>query len=271
MELQSGEYELAENYFSRFLKTEPTEPNLINKSRTALDKIEFAKKALNNPVKFEPKNLGPAINSNHAEYFPCLTVDENTILFTRRLPDPNSPQGFNEEFFVAKKINGEWAAAQNLQKPINTQMNEGAPSLSADGQILFFTACEIYGNYGPNRKGAGSCDIFYSTKQGKNWSTPSNLGKPINTNHWETQPSFSADGKTLYFVRGIRGRDGQRNGDIYTSVLSKEGYWSKPELLPKNINTRMNEESVFIHPDGNTLYFSSDGHPGMGGLDIFEA
>lgn len=269
MELQGGNYEAAENYFTQFLTTKPSESSLIDKSKSGLDKIKFAKNAIKNPVRFEPKNLGPAINSEHAEYFPCLTVDENTILFTRRLPDQSSPQGFNEEFYIAKKKNGKWTEARNMQKPINTPMNEGAPSLSADGQILFFTACELYGNYGPERKGKGSCDIFYTSRLGENWSRPINLGPPINSNHWETQPSFSSDGKTLYFVRGIRGRNGQRNGNIYTSVLDEKGYWSQPKLLPKNINTRMNEESVFIHPDGNTLYFSSDGHSGMGGLDIF--
>ena len=269
LELQDGQYELAEKHFTQFLNTNPTEAKLINNSKKGLGNISFAKTALNNPVKFDPKNLGPSINSEHAEYFPCLTVDENIILFTRRLPDQSSPQGFNEEFYVAEKENGVWGSARNLQRPINTEMNEGAPSLSADGQILFFTACELYGNYGPNRKGAGSCDIFYSSKIGNNWSTPINLGKPINTNHWETQPSFSSDGKTLYFVRGIRERNGQKKGNIYTSSLTKEGYWSKPKLLPNNINTKLNEESVFIHPDGSTLYFSSDGHPGMGGLDIF--
>lgn len=269
LELQSGEYQEAEKNYRHFLTTNPTSDNLITKTNSGLESIAFAINAMKNPVDYKPENLGPEINSEHAEYFPSLTVDEQTLLFTRRLPSPQSPQGFNEDFYVAYKVDGKWQQAYNLNKPINTIMNEGAPSLSADGQILFFTACELYGDYGGNRKGYGSCDIFYSSKMGKNWSEPSNLGKPINSNHWETQPSFSADGKTLYFIRGLRDRQGQRNGDIYVSELNEQGFWSKPEALPKNINTPMNEESVFIHPDGSSLYFSSDGHPGMGGLDIF--
>lgn len=269
IELNEGNYEEASLAYSKFIQLEQVDPKLIDRSRESLTKIDFALASLNNPVEFSPKNLGPEINSEYAEYFPCLTVDQNTLLFTRRLPNPESPQGFNEDFYVAYKKGAQWTTAQNIQKPINTEFNEGAPSLSADGQILFFTACELYGNYGGNRKGNGSCDIFYAAKNGKNWTRPINLGKAINTNNWETQPSFSADGKTLYFIRGIRDRSGQRTGDIYVSTLDENNFWSKPQLLSATINTSGNEESVFIHPDGITLFFSSDGHLGMGGLDIF--
>lgn len=91
----------------------------------------------------------------------------------------------------------------------------------------------------------------------------------INTKNWETQPSFSSDGKTLYFIRGMVARDGIKNPDIYSSTIGPDGKFSEPVKLSDNINTSMGEESVFIHPDNQTLYFSSEGHPGMGGLDIF--
>jgi len=269
LELKSGEYELAENRFEQFLSLNEIDPKLESRSRRSLDIIDFAKRAVNNPVPFEPINLGPNINSELSEYFPSITVDQNKILFTRRLINPDSPQGYNEDFYMSIKKNGEWQKAINIQKPINSIMNEGAPTLSADGQLLIFTACELYGNYGGQRKGKGSCDLFYSSYDGKIWTTPINLGSTINTPHWETQPSFSADGKTLYFVRGIRSRTGTKTGDIYVSRLDEKNYWSKPEKLSRTINTPANEESVFIHPDGKTLYFSSDGHIGMGGLDIF--
>ena len=269
IELSEGNYQEAATAYNKFIRLEQVDPKLVGRSRESLDKIDFAVDAMKNPADFSPKNLGPEVNSEYAEYFPCLTVDQSTLLFTRRLPNPDSPQGFNEDFYVAYKKENNWSKAQNIEKPINTEFNEGAPSLSADGQILFFTACELYGNYGGNRKGNGSCDIFYAAKNGKNWSRPINLGTAINTNNWETQPSFSADGKTLYFIRGLRDRSGQRTGDIYVSTLNEESYWSKPQLIGGTINTPQNEESVFIHPDGKTLFFSSDGHMGMGGLDIF--
>lgn len=271
LHLKDGEYDQAKKYLVHYLNTNPTDGRLEARSKRSLDKAEFGAKAMANPIEFEPVNLGPEINTAYAEYFPCLTVDEATLIFTRRLPFPEAPQGFNEDFFISEKDNTKkWTRARNLGQPINTKNNEGAPSLSADGEILFFTACELYGDYGGGRKGLGSCDIFYTLKEGKNWIKPINLGNNINTGHWETQPSFSADGTTLYFIRGKRDRSGNRTGDIYTSQLNSNGYWSEPIILPPNINTAANEESVFIHPDGKTLYFSSDGHMGMGGLDIFK-
>ena len=271
LELKDGEYALAKKYFEGFMKMNPQNQEQINRSRKSLESIDFALEAIANPVPFKPKNLGPAINSENAEYFPSLTVDGNTILFTRRLPSEQSPMGYNEDFYIAhKNENDEWQKAQNLGQPINTANNEGAPSLSADGNILIFTACELYGDYGGERKGYGSCDLFITAKGGNGrWSKPQNLGQPINSKHWETQPSFSADGKTLYYIRGIRDRTGNQTGNIYTSTLNDNSRWSQPKPLSNVINTSGNEESVFIHPDGQTLYFSSDGHPGMGGLDIF--
>ncbi len=270
LELQDGNYEEAKKQLERYLAQDPREPSSVEKSRQSLEKIDFALRAIANPVEFEPINLGPEVNTELAEYFPSLTVDKQMLLFTRRLPAPQTPQGFNEDFFVSRSTpNEKWQTASNINKPINTRMNEGAPTLSADGQILIFTGCELYGNYGGNRQGFGSCDLFYSERDGDQWSEPVNMGNTINTQHWETQPSFSADGRTLYFVRGIRDRKGNRSGDIYHTTLNDKGYWSTPQKLPANVNTSGNEESVFIHPDGKSLYFASDGHPGMGGLDIY--
>ena len=140
----------------------------------------------------------------------------------------------------------------------------------ADGQFLFFASCaDINIEYGPGKeKGFGSCDIFYTDKASGKWIKPVNIGRPVNSNHWETQPSFSSDGKTLYFVRGIQGR-GQRTGDIYYSVLGDDGKFREPIKLGPNINTEQSEESVFIHPDNMTLYFASNGRVGMGGMDLY--
>lgn len=271
LHLKDGEYQSAKKYLNDYISTNPNNSNLEARSRRSLAKAEFGIKSMANPIEFKPENLGAEINTEHAEYFPCLTVDESTIIFTRRLPFPEAPQGFNEDFYISEKDESKkWMTAQNLGSPINTKNNEGAPSLSADGEILFFTACELYGDYGGGRRGLGSCDIFYTLKEGKNWIKPMNLGNNINTGHWETQPSFSSDGTTLYFVRGKRDRSGNRTGDIYSSRLNSEGYWTEPIKLPNNVNTPANEESVFIHPDGKTLYFASDGHMGLGGLDIFK-
>ncbi len=263
------EYEEAETHFKKFLSYTIKDKKLISDAEKQLANCAFAKHAMKNPVAFEPRNMGPEINSPLPEYFPCITADDEMILFTRRLEDKNSAAGFNEDFYVSYRSGGKWTKAKNIGPPINSSYNEGAPTLSADGQSLIFTACEIYGDYGPKRKGQGSCDLFYTTQKGSSWIVPVNLGKNINTEHWESQPSFAADGKTLYFVRGTKTRSGISNQDIYVTTLNNDGTWTIPQPIKGKVNTPGREESIFIHPDGKTLYFSSDGHTGMGGLDIF--
>jgi len=269
LELENGEYVEAEKYFQRFMKAPVADPKMRNDAFAKIDGLNFAMEAIKNPVPFDPINLGEGVNSKYPEYFPSLTVDGATMLFTRQLPDPSSPVKYNEDFYISESVNGKWITAKTLGSPINTENNEGAPSLSADGQLLIFTACELYGDYGGGRQGLGSCDLFFSQRVGSSWNKPMNLGTDINSKTWETQPSFSADGKTLYYIRRVKEKNGNTHSDIFVSELDGEGYWKKPTRLPDYINTQKNEESVFIHPDGQTLYFASNGHPGMGGLDIY--
>lgn len=268
LQLKLGRYEEALQNFKQYL-TLTNSPQLMKPlAQEGIKDCEFALEALKNPVPFNPINLGKGVNSELPEYFPALSVDGKTLLYTRRLIDKSTSTGFNEDFYVSYFDGNNWGEGKNL-KGVNSPNNEGAPTLSANGQFLIFTICaDPYEGYGHNKKGYGSCDLFYSFKSGNNWSFPRNLGEPVNSRNWETQPSFSSDGKTLYFIRGI-GRGQQRQQDIYMSELSAEGIWSQPTPLSNVINTKHSEESVFIHPDGKTLYFSSNGHPGMGGLDIF--
>ncbi len=152
-----------------------------------------------------------------------------------------------------------WRMYQNLGKPINTNDNEGALTISPDGKSIYFTAC--------NRKdGKGSCDIYYTQKIGNKWLDPVNIGEPINTDRWESQPSISSDGKTLYFTSDRPNGKGRR--DIWVSHKEENGQWSEPENLGDKINTLYDDQCPFIHPDNRTLYFSSDGHIGMGEADI---
>jgi outer membrane protein OmpA-like peptidoglycan-associated protein len=240
--------------------------------RRMQDCANFSIYAMKNPKPFEPINMGPAVNTNFSEYYPTITVDGNTMLFTRRLVDY---QGENkreqEDFFVTHQIDQVWSRAYPMPKNVNTPYNEGAPTISPDGKKLIFVACtdESGVDYGANRQGRGSCDLFITEQNGKSWSNPVNLPGKVNSTHWETQPSLSADGKTLYFIRGLRVRDGKKDSDIYMSKLLSDGTWSMAEPLPSHINSNQNEESVLIHPDGKTLYFASRGHIGLGGSDLY--
>jgi outer membrane protein OmpA-like peptidoglycan-associated protein/tetratricopeptide (TPR) repeat protein len=269
-----GNYKDAIKYVDEFLLFKSANPELKKDAIQIKYNSAFAIDAMANPVKFEPINVGPGINTSQPEYFPTITVDGKTILFTRRIKDSRVQGSYREQedFYVSQlDNNNSWGKALAMPPNVNTVNNEGAPTLSPDGRSLIFVACpDASGeNYGEGRYGKGSCDLFYTKRLGNQWSNPENLKGLVNSFHWETQPSLSSDGKTLYFIRGVYTREGERLSDIYTSTLLDNGTWSKAERLSDIINTPYSEESVLIHPDGNTLYFASKGHQGLGGSDLF--
>ena len=280
MQIATGEYKDCLKNAQKYKQSPLADKRYLPKIDRMIQNCLFAIEAIKHPVDFEPINLGENINTELNEYFPSVTADDSTLLFTRRVDDILAPMGRQEDIFVSRKIDGnQWGYSELVSDMINSKYNEGAPTFSTDGQYIIFVGCEIgekdvngFYQYGGGRKGYGSCDLFYSQNNGEKWSKPVNLGPKINSRHWETQPSFSSDGKTLYFIRGItykRQRRNPDNQDIYVTSIMNDGEWSKPKKLPSNINTPFREESVQIHPDGKTLYFASNGHPGLGGLDIF--
>ena len=269
-----GEYEKSNKNLEIFVRNRNANQQLVNQARDLEAANVFAMEALKNPNKFDPINIGPGINTADHEYFPTITVDGKTILFTRRIKDDRvqGPIKEQEDFYVSQlNDRNMWGTAIPMPANINTVNNEGAPTIAADGRSLIFVACpDASGEYyGENRSGKGSCDLFYTKKLGSRWLDPINLPGKVNSYHWETQPSLSADGKTLYFIRGIRGKNQTENSDIFVSHLQADGTWGVAERLPDIINTPFQEESVLIHPDGKTLYFASRGHVGMGGSDLF--
>jgi outer membrane protein OmpA-like peptidoglycan-associated protein/tetratricopeptide (TPR) repeat protein len=271
---QMGKYEQSEEYLTRLVKNRAANPEYVREGKRLIQCSQFAINSIQNPREFNPINIGPGINTKDPEYFPTITVDGKTILFTRRIVEPRSrPHGVQEDFYISDydETNKKWGQAIALPKNINTLFNEGAPTIGPDGRSLIFVACsDMSGvNYGEGREGKGSCDLFYTKKVGSRWLNPVNIPGYINTSLWETQPSLSADGKTLYFIREIKNKGASDNADIYMSKLQENGTWGQPIRLPDVINTPYAEESVLIHPDGKTLYFASKGHIGMGGTDLF--
>lgn len=259
-----GKYESAKINFTKYLAASNEQYKTRKKAEDLIAVCNFAIEAMKHPVPFNPENLGDSINTAEDEYLPTLTADEQTLIITRRQPadrntaDPNAK--LEEDFYISVRKNGQWSKAKNMGTPINTHGNEGAQCISADGQWLFFTAC--------NREdGSGSCDLYFSYKAGNRWSVPVNMGSAVNSNKWDSQPSISSDGKTLYFASGRSGGNG--NMDIWYTTLNNDNTWGVPVNIGKTINTDGNEMSPFIHPDNQTLYFTSDRHPGMGGSDIF--
>jgi len=255
VDINTGAYDEALSSIRLFLDIyKGNDADFIRKANKYLKDCEFAVVAIKTPQKYEPVNLGININSVYRDYFPSITADGEKMIFSRNIND-------NEDFFISTKSEDSWGVPVPLSDKINTEkFNEGAQSISADGRYLFFTGC--------NRPdGLGRCDIFVSHKEGNNWGEPFNLGAPLNTPYWESQPAISPDGNTLYFVSNRPG--GLGGYDIWKSTLKTDGYWSQPENLGPDINTPYDEHTPFLHADGRTLYFSSDGWPGMGNKDIF--
>jgi hypothetical protein len=217
----------------------------------------FALSTINPQHSFNPVNLGDSINTSLQEYAPSLTIDRATMYFTRLL------SGRNEDFYVSHlQPSGTWSLASNIGPPVNTPYNEGSGHISQDGNILLYAGCNLPGGY-------GSCDIYYSLRTASGWTEPENIGPPINGEYWDTQPCLSADNTDLYFVSNRPG--GYGGSDIYVSHRQPDGSWGTPVNLGPGINTSADESSPFIHADNQTLFFASDGWPGIGGVDLFYA
>ncbi|MCL2074193.1 MAG: OmpA family protein [Marinilabiliaceae bacterium] len=256
--------------------TKFTDKRSLDKVNERLEKARYAVKMVGNTQEIELISVGDGINSEFDEYWPSLTADEQTMVFTVLLPRDiemyerydlqKKPYYFQEDFFVSHRSkDGIWQPREPLKGNINTTLNEGAQTLSADGNMMFFTACG-------REDSRGSCDIYFSYKTNFGWSTPKNIGQPVNTPYWESQPCFAADGKTLLWVSNRPGGFGVK--DIWQATM--QGFdpngtpiFGDVKNLGEKINTAGEESSPFLHHDGQTLYFSSDGWDGMGGMDLF--
>ena len=262
-EMMSGDYSNALAHFRVYLAQEGMSSTNKIAAAKSIKTCEFALKAIKKPVPFSPVNLGNGINTNDDEYWPSITADGQTLMFTRQLNIANNP-GFRgvaqEDFYISNFSDKAWQRAFNAGTPLNSFENEGAQTLSSNGSYMFFTGCNRPG-------GLGNCDLYFSALSNGKWSEPSNLGLPVNSNRWESQPSISADGRTLFFSSGRNGGSGGK--DLWLSRLNGNNKWTEPVNLGNEINTDGDEMSPFIHFDGKTLYFASDGREGMGGFDLF--
>ncbi len=242
--------------------------NIINEARQReadyyLASARFAQRSLKNPVPFQPINLGTNINSANDEFINAVSTDELKIYITAE-EAVQGLVGVSDRFFISYRddLNSAWQPIALLPPPLNSEDTQGALSLTHDGRYLLFAGCQWSDGY-------GSCDIYAVKTVGKNIGKPQNLGHTLNSTAWDSQPCLAPDGRTLYFSSTRKG--GYGKSDIWRSYLQDNGEWSTPENLGETINTYGSEMSPYIHADGKTLYFSSDRHPGMGGMDLFVA
>ncbi len=263
-ELKLGMYGDARKHYEWFLAFGGIKESLRERSLKAHASCDLALLSVENPVPFEPKNLGQSINTMYDEYWPSLSADEKMLVYTRLLPiDYNNPAFYGnrqEDLYYSRFEYGDWQLAKNVGSPPNTPDNEGAQTISGNGLLMVFTGCM-------REDGMGLCDLYFSENRGGRWTMPRNMGKAINTKYSEKQPSLSSDGRELYFTSNRPGGLGEF--DLWMSVRQENGSWSAPLNMGKQINSSGLDQSPFIHPDNKTLYFSSTGWPGMGDFDIF--
>lgn len=256
--LKEGDYDNAEKYAKKYVSTKGYNNKYIGEATKIINDCDFARDLIKHPLSFTPIQLPDYVNFNYLQYFPSVTVDGNTLVYTSS--NSFSLTG-NEDLMVTQKINNVWSKPLSISNKINSvRENEGTASISGDGKTLVFTACG-------RRDSRGNCDLYISNKIGNEWSSPINMGPTINSNDWDSQPSLSADGRTLFFVSLRRGGLGE--ADIYMSKKNEQEEWSTPTNLGEKINTPENESSPFIHANSTTLYYSTNGKPSLGGMDIY--
>ena len=248
----------------RILLNSGDQEKMIELSKMIAD-CRFAKKLVANPVRVWIDNLGPKINTKYPEYSPMINADESMIIFTTRRASGIGDEvdvedlGFMEDIFSSyKDENGNWVKSIGFDENINTKSHDATSGLSNDGRTIFI----YYGH-----KGMG--DIYVSQKIDGKWTKAKSIGKKINgKNTHETSACLSFDGKKLYFSSNREGGYGKH--DIWESSWDDQKMeWGEPTNMGPIINTKYDERGVYKHPDGKTIYFSSNGHPGMGGYDIF--
>jgi outer membrane protein OmpA-like peptidoglycan-associated protein len=261
-EFRTGRYSEALSHLEAFIN----HPKATVKLRTEAEKmISSCRFALSFPSNFfgrEPVNVGDSVNTVLDEYWPSVTGDGQQLIFTREVKRAGGyGRDRQEDFYISRwSTNGTWGIARNAGAPLNTAGNEGAQSISSDGRSMYFTACD-------RNDGYGRCDIFYSFHDGTRWSPGVNVGTPVNSTYWESQPSISPNGRMLFFVSNRPG--GQGGMDIWYSIRGSDDKWGTPVNPGKSVNTAGDEFSPFIYFNSKTLYFSSNGRESFGGHDIY--
>ena len=269
-----GQFENAVPAFDAFLQKFPSDASRTRYHHQAKSKRNYALKSPEiramAPTMEEPVNLGEPVNTKWGDYSPQSNPNGKIINFTSKRKDSksdsqtnkywNEKSGWDEDVYSIEKNGTGWTTPNPLPQPINSDDNDFGTSFSGDGQNMVYVAC--------NREGSiGGCDLYTLTLDGTSWSEPVNMGNVVNSKEWDSQPTMSADGNTIIFSSDRE--NGFGNADLYLITKNKFGDWSAAVNLGAVVNTPFTEKSPFLSPDGKTLYFTSNGHPGYGGLDLF--
>jgi len=260
-----NQFEDAITYYQKAKNTpSKTHKDIAILSARHIEECNFGDQMVLHPVNVVVVDLSKEINTEHQEYVPVITADHSEMFFTSRRPENVGGHmdlviaDYFEDIYHSVKKDGKWEKARNLGMPVNSDRHDATVGLSVDGSKLIL--------YRDDEKGIGN--VFMSKRDGLTWTEPEALPSPINSKNHETSACFDHTGNTIYFVSDRK--NGQGGKDIYYSKKNAEGKWGEAVNLGPIVNTIYDEDAIFMHADGKTLYFSSKGHSTMGGFDIFK-
>jgi len=267
--IQLSQFDKAEDQIMKYMAKIPKGPKNVMTEHMAKYRLEYILKSPQirsaEPVMDSPVPVKEA-NSDAGDYMPQVNPTGTRLYFTSvrkggfDRQDDSTRNHYGEDVFVSDFINGAWNTPELLPPPINSIADDFGSTFTGDGQTMIYVRCED-----PN--GIGSCDLYITQLIGTTWTEPQNLGNVVNSEEWESQPTVSSDGNRIIFT-SIR-KAGYGGTDLYMSEKNHLGDWGIPQNMGSIINTPFNDTSPFLAPDGKTLYFTSEGHPGFGGMDIF--
>ncbi len=254
-----------------FAFIDPHLKDLIDRTQKHLNEVFYAKEHIGDSVKVRIINMGPNINTRYHEYAPAISTDESILFFTSRRPgniggtrnqygEIDTVGGdWYEDIYVSIRVDTQWMPAVNVGVPVNTPGHDASVGLSPDGNYLF-----IYRDIK-----SAPMDLFQVVGSIQGWQMPKPLPPPINSPYWEGSLTMTQSGDTIIFSSDRPGGIGGK--DLWMTYRINDSTWAEPVNLGLPINTPGDEDAPFLHPDGRTLYYSSNGKPGFGGYDIYVA
>ncbi len=268
--IEQDKLEDAINESRIFLEKLPDTPESYSARHQGIFRLNYAKES--QLVRAKEKSMSDpipltTINSLAGDYMPQVSPTGTRLYFTSvrqggfdNMDDENKPLDFGEDLYFSQLENETWSAPKLLPEPLNSLGDDFGSAFTGDGQTMVYVRCG-------SSESIGNCDLYITQLIGTAWSEPMNMGNVVNSEDWDSQATISSDGNRIVFTSARKGAYG--SSDIYMTEKNHLGEWGIPQNLGGTVNTPFRENSPYLAPDGKTLYYASDGHPGFGGMDIF--